>query len=191
VALDHKLGAAFIDGGVRHRLFGVTLRPFCLWHNYMLQAIDSPFIRKGDVTLFDLKTAVGACQLRFRDSRIRRPFWPLRVGHNGLRSGVDRMLQYYGDYLQRPDYSVHTKDNPDAMPSGPRGAAPESLQVAWDIIGWSSWPEAYVWEMPIGAAYVYQAAALRARGVDLDFMTPKEREFQAAMKAGEKLKSES
>ena len=183
--LDPKLGAAFIDGGVSHRVLGVKLRPFCLWHLYLLQAIDSPFIRKGDVTLFDLKTAVGICRLRFRDSRIKRPFYlPWRRDH--LRRNVDRMLDYVGDYLQRPDYSVHVKENPNAGPTGSRGAAPESLQVAWDLIGWSGWPEAYVWEMPIGAAFAHQAGVLRSRGADLDFMTDKERAFQAAMKAAKK-----
>lgn len=185
MALDHKLGAAFIDGGVKHRILGATLRPFCLWHLYLLQAIDSPFVRKGDVTLFDLKTAVGICRLRFRDSKIRRPFFYFQLRHHSLRRDVDRMLLYIGDYLQRPDYSVHIKESPDATPAGSRGAPPESLQVAWDILGWSSFDEAYVWEMPIGAAYAHQAGALRARGADLDFMTDKERKFQADMKAAQ------
>ena len=183
MALDRKLGAAFIDGGVRHRIIGVNLRPFCLWHLYLLQAIDSPFIRKGDVELFDLKTAVGVCRLRFRDSRIKRPFFPL--SQKRLPVLVTDMLTYIGDYLQRPDYSIHQEDNATAAPAGVRGAPPESLQVAWDIIGWSGWDERYVWEMPIGAAFVHQAGALRARGADLDFMTPKERDFQAKMKAAE------
>jgi len=186
VALDRKLGAAFIDGGVQHRIIGVKLRPFCLWHHYLLQAIDSPFIHKGDVTLFDLKTAVGVCRLRFRDSRIRRPLFPL--GDRKLELLMKQMLAYLGDYLQRPDYSIREKEG-DSPLVGPRGAPPEALQVVWDVIGWSHWSEAYVWEMPIGAAYVAQAGALRARGADLDFMTPKEREFQEKMKAAEKAKA--
>ena len=133
--------------------------------------------------MFDLKTAVGICRLRFRDSKIRRPHFQLR---QSLRRDVDKMLLYIGDYLQRPDYSVHIKESPDAAPAGSRGAPPESLQVVWDILGWASWDEAYVWEMPIGAAYAYQAGALRARGADLDFMTDKERKFQADMKAAQK-----
>lgn len=189
MAGDTSLFAAFIDGGRRHRFFGVRMRPFCLWHLLLLQAVDSPFLRLGNVTLFDLMTAVGICRLHFGDSRICRP-WVGPVGwwklsrKDGFRKEVVRFLHYTGDFLHKPEYAVHQRPLPaNAAPPPERHAAPETLSLAADIIGWTHWPEKIVWELPMGAVYWYRAMALRAAGADIDFVTPEDMDFQAKMKA--------
>lgn len=178
--LDETLAAAFIDGGKRHKILGQRLRPFSLWHRLLLQAIDSPFLRKGTVNFFDLRTAVAACQLRFPDSCIVRSWlfrkWP-------LSHGVNQFLAYAGDYLSRPEYAIiPPKPVVGAPPEPKRGIAPEIVIVAGDIIGWSGWSPELVWNLPIGQSYWYQMLARRGAGADVDFVTEEERAFQAEIR---------
>ena len=176
--LDNSLGAAFIDGGIRHRILGKRLRRFSLWHRLLLQAIDSPFLRKGEVHLLDLRNAVGACRLVFPNSRIVRPlcFRP------DLRKSVDQFLSYAGDYLTRPEYSIIPPARDSGVPQPRRGQAPESILMVGDIIAWSGWAPERVWNLPIGQSYWYRMLAQRAAGADVDFLTEEEREFQTTMK---------
>src|SRR5262245_44049341 len=100
----------------------------------MLQAVDSPFIRAGDVTWFDLRTALGICMLGFGDSVVRKP-WLLLRGRKRLQRAVDAFLGYSNVYLQRPEYSIvppETKGTPQAR----FRSAPQILLTASDIIGW-------------------------------------------------------
>ena len=188
----NDIGPAFIDGGQsakRHRFFGALLRPFSLWHLFLLRAIASPFTAAGESALFDLQTAVGVCRLRYPDSRIVRPrLGPLALWRlcrkAGLRREVVRFLHYTGDALHKPEYGIHERPMPPgAKPAGQRGAPPELLCIAADIIGWTHWPEARVWDLPLGKAYWYRAMSQRALGADVDFRTESDRAFEAAMKA--------
>ncbi|MEA3208370.1 MAG: hypothetical protein QOE70_1427 [Chthoniobacter sp.] len=188
MCLDPSLAGAFIDGGIRHRLLGVPVFRFSLWHLLLLQALDSPFLRHGEVGLFELRTAVGVCRLRFGQSRVRRPWLgPLTLARlcrkGGLRREVCEFLSYTADYLYKPEYSIRAPRLPPGASTGPQSnGAPEILKLAGDIIGWSQWPEAYVWELPPGRAHWYRALAQRAMGADVDFVTPEDREFNEAMK---------
>lgn len=196
MGLEPSLAASFIDGSrgdgwSRHRFFGVRCRRFSLWHLFLLQAIDSPLVRLGDVGLFDLLTAIGICRLRFDDSRIVRP-WVGPVGFfrlarkDGLKREVMRFLTYTGDYLQKPEYCIHTRELPHAAPAPRRSSAPELLTLAADIMGWCpAATERWTWELPPGRAYWYRSMAQRALGADVDFLDDEERAFQAEMeKAG-------
>lgn len=191
--LEPSLAAAFIDGSrgdgfSPHRFVGCRLRRFSLWHLFLLQTIASPFVRLGDVTLWDLLTAVGICRLRFDDSRIVRPWLgPVTLCRlarkGGLHREVMRFLAYTGDYLQKPEYCIHTREVQGSAPSPQRSSAPELLTLAADIMGWCRAPERWVWELPPGRAYWYRSMAQRALGADVDFMNEEERAFQDQMEA--------
>jgi hypothetical protein len=184
MALERPLASAFIDGGVRQRCLGVTMRRFSLWHLFLLRACDSPLVRLGHVELHDLQNAVGICRLRFPDSRIRRPrlapwvLWRLcRKG--GLGREVSRFVDYTGDYLSKPQYAVRPQEGAKPSTSKP---APELILVAGDVIGWTGWTDERVFNLPVGQAYWWQAMARRALGMDVDFETEHGRAFEAAMK---------
>ena len=179
--LDPTLAAAFIDNGVKHVVLGVRLRPFSLWHRLLLLAVDSPFLKKGEVRLFDLRVAVGICRLRFGQSKVRHPRPGLSLLRRGLQGEVEAFLRYAGDYLSRPEYDVVAPED-KGVPRPRRGAPPEIMQIAADVIGWTHWPEAVVWELPIGRAHWYAMMGQRAGGADVDYLTEEEREFQAEMK---------
>jgi hypothetical protein len=187
VAVDQTFVSAYIDNDTVHRVLGVRLRRFCAWHLFQLQVIDSPFVNAGEVYLYHLRRAVGICRLSFPCSKTRPPFFPLVINQEKLSREVQKFLAYIGDYLQRPEYTIMPMDEfsrsrysrPTRNPSPP----PEMIQLVFDAAHGAnvSIPEA--WNMPIGQAYIAQAMHLKNQGVLVDFMTEKEREFQAALKA--------
>jgi hypothetical protein len=174
--------AAFIDGGAKHVVLGRKLRPFSHWHAILLEAVQSPYIKKGNVTLFDLKTAVGICRLKYGDSKIRRSLFPLRINQKRLIKENQKLLDYFGDCLQSPRYSAMPFTSESHGHPAPKGGSPpDILSVVADVISWSGWPEEYVWNLPIGRCRWYRAMA-QADKQPLDFLTPAEVEFQNQMK---------
>ena len=184
---DSKIAAAFIDNvsveSQRHRILGVRLRPFSLWHHFLLQACESPFIKKGNVTLRDLKTAIGICRLRFGQSKVIRPFWPPIAPRKKLERDVAKFLSYVGDYLNRPDYVISETRSAEEKPKKRNNPPPESVQAAFEAAWGANCKVAEAWDMPIGQAYMAQAMYYRHAGAPVDFMDDGERKFQAEMKA--------
>ena len=183
--LDESFGEAFING--RHWIAGRLLRPFCAWHLVLLQALQSPYLKaKPDgppiaVTSHDLLTTVGICSLRFGKNNVRRPRNPISWlscrSETAFEKTNDRLLEYIGDYLQKPDFTVHVAEDQE----GPkRGQPPEIFQAVCDVIRYTGWYEAKVWEMPIGSLYWYQSVALKEK-YDVDFIDEEEKKFQDAL----------
>jgi hypothetical protein len=184
VAFDRVFAAAYVNNSKSYRLLGVRVRPFCLWHLLLLQVIDSPFSRAGKVTLHDLKTAIGICRLRYRQSRVRRTFFPLFLGQKELKAEVERFLEYVGDYLYKPEYGIIPFDADTDRPQKPRRLPtppPDIIMLAFDAAHGAriSVPQAF--EMPIGEAHIAQSMFLRMQGLQLDFMDEEERKFQKDM----------
>lgn len=186
--MDAEHTTAFFEAFIHteHRVLGKKLRPFCLWHQLLLKAANSPLISGEKVELTDMQTAVGICTTRFGQFKLNKPtFNPLniyRIVFN-LKTEHLKFRDYIEDFLCKPDYSiVEPAYHGQSAPQTRRGQAPEELIVASEVIGWSSWSERYVWELPVGAAYWYQAMARKSRGLDIDFVDDSEREFQKQMK---------
>ena len=209
--VDPKFLAAWIDGQPDSEwsgtsIFGHKLRKFSLWHRTLLKAVDSPFMRKGSVALFDLRNAVAICKLKYPDSRIVRPklgpfLMTLGLITRGLLSRrkpqadpkepnilqkalarrITAFLEYTGDYLQEPEYTIIQPDIKGGTKNTPRGQAPDELSHASELIAWSGWSEDVVWNLPLGKASWYRAMARKATGLDVDFTTPEEKAFQAQL----------
>lgn len=184
MAVERTFSEAFINAP--HVVLGRRLRPFSLWHLFLLQTLDSPYLTGGTraVEPFDLKTAVGVCSLRFDETKVRRPWgpgvwWSCR-SQSRFSEESNKLISFIGDYLQRPDFNVITPDN--AKTQTPRGQPPDVLQIAWDLMSGMGCSERYAWEMPLGKAYWYQSMHIKDKH-DTDFMTPEEREYQTALKA--------
>jgi len=186
VLLDKTLAAAFIDGPARHVCLGVKLPPFSLWHRFLLRAFDSPLFKKGQLTIHDLRLAVGVCRLKPFQCRVRKPSPGFFFLWHGLQAEVDRFYAYCGDYISRPEWAVvpppRAKGGP---PPEPRGMIPDDILVVADIIAWSGWDEEVVWALQIGRAYWYQMCAQRAAGLDVDFTDEIERAFREELRQHE------
>lgn len=184
MALDSSFAAAYIDNGNHYRFLGRRVRPFSLWHVLLLQTLDSPFIKGGSITLFDLKTAIGICSLHYRNSNIKRPWFPFRMGIKGLNESVAKFIEYVDDYLSRPEYTVIPWDAKHTGPAPvPVTPPPHIVATAFNVAHGARIPVMEAWDMPIGEAYICESMYLRAQGVQLDFFGDEERKFQAAMKA--------
>lgn len=190
--MDRTLAAAFIDNRAepwhpaRQRVLGARLRPFCLWHRFLLKSIDSPVFTGGMLDLRSLRTAAGICRLRFGQCQVRKPWPGAYLFRHGLQGEADRFYAYAGDYITKPEWAVvplRPAKKGAAAPE-PRGVIPEDIQIVADLVAWSHWPEWYVWELPISRAYWYQMMAHRAAGLDVDYVDEDERRFQEDLKAG-------
>lgn len=182
MALDRTFSAAYIDNGNRYRIFRRTLRPFSLWHLLLLQIIDSPFVGDGEITLFDLKTAIGICSLGYRQSRVHRPTFPLMAGPTKLKKAVTIFMEYVGDYLSRPDYTIQQTDFKGPQYVGmPTTPAPSVVVVAYRAARGAGISVAEAWDMPIGEAYVSEAMFMELNGERLDYLDEEGRKFQKDM----------
>jgi hypothetical protein len=203
--VDRTLAGAFIDNGVRHRVFGVRLVPFCNWHKFLLLAARSPFLEKSEkLTLFDLREAVGICRLKWKNgqpvSKVRRPWlypaiaslvfgWSTKRWLGYMERRRDDLLRYFGDYISRPEYTIArnepapTPDAPVPFPSKVPVPPPEVFTTVCDVIAFFHCGEETAWMMPMGRAYWYQLGYLRDKDEPVDFLDEDERAFQAEMKA--------
>lgn len=192
--LDPDFGASLIDGGKNspfylRRIMGVRLRKFCLWHMLLLRAVESPYLCKGKVRPFDLRTLIGICRNEFGNSRIRRPWWYPVIGKKQLVRINNRALEYVGDYLRQPEFSVVQSPGKAFAPKIPRGQPPRELRTVCNVMAMTHCSRREAWEMPIGEAYWYEAMAIREK-VPIEFVDEEEREFRRAMADAKQQKTE-
>jgi hypothetical protein len=184
VEVDRTFVSALIDNGERHKVLGVTLLPFSAWHLFLLQVSESPFLKAGEVYLYHLRRAVGICRLRYRASRTRPPFFPLFMNQKKLEIEVKKFMVYIEDYLQRPEYNIMPIDEfrqPSRVSRTP-SPAPDVVQLAFDAAHGANVSISEAWNMPVGEAYIAQAMYYKTQGLQVDFMTEDEREFQEELK---------
>ncbi len=187
MAVDQTFAAAYIDNGNVHKVLGVKLRPFCAWHLFLLQVVESPFLDAGNVYLPHLRRAVGICRMGFPRSRTKLPFWPLILKQKRLEQEVGKFLAYFGDYMHRPDYSIiPVNDMPQRGPIAPPRkkptSAPDVIHLVFDAAHGANISVNEAWNIPIGQAYIAQAMHMRNQGVTVDFMDEGEREYQRQLK---------
>lgn len=207
VPYDLTLAQALIDGSENpelstHRILGVRLRKFALWHRMILKTIGSPFVTQGRATMRDVRIFVGVCNLAYGCSRIRKPwlvpallycrvflkalFRKTRPEANPLQQELVRLAaqiaEYAGEYLQEPDCSIVPPDRkPNQAPRTRRTPPPEEIRHIADLIEWTKYPLKILWELPIGHANWLRVFALEAKGNDIDFNNEEERAFQASL----------
>ena len=78
----------------------------------------------------------------------------------GLHRAVCDYLSYTADYIHKLEYSIRPPKRL-AGSSLAGGSAPEIFKLATDVIGWTGWPEAYVWDLPPGRTQWYRTMAAR------------------------------
>lgn len=160
---------------------GVVLRKklqgFSLGHAFLLEAMESPFMRGGNITLGDLAVAVLVCSMPFAKARkyLMRPasklqrdaewwgFWCRLRGFDFLTE-VEKFKDYIGAYSEFPDayHKQATKRHKTALP--------QSIRLAWCLMG--KMPEADVWACPMSRALAYYTAEAEFNGQE--FMTEEE-----------------
>ncbi len=181
-----------VAGG--HRVLGKRLRPFSLWHELVLEHLQSPFLHKNRPLLpEDLCTAVAVCGSAFPHVNVRLRTTPAllwRMAGGGFARELKSFLAYIGDYLTEPDFAVVQAT---AMESpGSRtdlyGQPPAAMAMAADIVAWSGWSREVVLNLPSGEARLWHAFTRKAAGQTLDWVDPsQENEMDALAKTNPEL----
>jgi hypothetical protein len=175
------IAEALIHASGGHRVLGHRLAPFSLWHELVLEQIESPFLRKNDAPLLprDLISAVAVCRCVFPVAEVTLRTTPAllwRMAGGGYARELKAFLAYAGDYLVEPQYS--RVQPPEMEARGGSGALygqpPRPLAIAADIIGWTGWDRAAVLNLPSGEARLWQAFVRRHGGEMLDWATPEQ-----------------
>jgi hypothetical protein len=184
VGFDQTFAAAYIDNENVHKVLGVKLRPFCAWHQLLLEVVESPFLSAGECYLYHLRRAVGICRLQFPHSRTRLPWSPIFLTQDKLHVEVEKFMTYITDYIHKPDYGIIPFDQfSQGRAFHPPSPPPEVIQLVFDAAAGANVTINDAWNMPIGQAYVAQAMYYQHHGLMVDFMNDDEREFQAKLKA--------
>jgi hypothetical protein len=186
-AFIHRLPRKFRDEDPwsEHRVLGVRLRPFSLWHELVLDFVQNGFgisetamLSRADAAE-ELSRAVRICRCRYGEVDVR-PIRSWRGAWSLLGRGLERELRafraYVEDFRQIPEYTII----PSKLGSNePRGQPPEVLKMIVGVVAVTGCTRREAWEMPSGEARWFYAMHLRAAGSDLDFDTAEEKEERA------------
>ncbi len=93
----------------RHTICGRRLKPFTLWHAWLLDFCQSPFVSSTPGTAADLALAIEVCS-RPASTPARSPHLDLRpdrrltarIFRDGFRETADAFRAYLGDYVALP-----------------------------------------------------------------------------------------
>ena len=157
-------------------VMGLTLRPFSLGHSVLLEAIDSPFVIGGGVSLSDLSLSAWICSKTYEAASVallsgdqEKPFkkWGHKWAKRGDFSKELEMFRVYIRHYSKAPEQWQTESKPSAIP------------WQWHLLnalsGGVADPQLHsrILNMPINAA-VCQYAAIASAGGDKSLMTEEE-----------------
>lgn len=184
--LDEVFSEAWINS--THRVLGLKLRPFSLWHRFNLALIESPILSGKILNPLDLERACRICQLKYPESvSIKINWWSFRwrlAGRDFIAEQY-KFGAYLSDFYSIPKFIPPTRKKhlPDDVSHPP----PEDIRIFSAVSTMTGWSEEKIWNLPIGQAYWYAAGHWYQSGRELDFLTPEHLVLKAriaAMKKG-------
>lgn len=163
-----------------YRVLGKKLRPYCLWHEFLLLASENPIFceSKEAANIAHLEAAVRICRCRFGEvpnTKISSIWSGVKAGVLGLEKQLETFRTYISDYNSGPQ--VWSKDSEPNDRGGPPGTI--FTAVSCLSLGIS---EKRTWEMPIGLALWYSATRQFDKGGDMDFVTERNRRMMEDLK---------
>lgn len=177
---------------VGHRILGRWLEPFSLRHRFWLEALESPLVTGGPVTLVDLEMASRVCAIPFRklDREVPRmlargPGWCAKLRFL-VRMFIGRVPAHYAAFQ---DYFLDHGCPPATHGSAPSGADGKRYESMPGILGLvtalargSGWDPETIWSLSPGAAEWYLVGIFQHRGVDMRLKTEHDEEFEAGLR---------
>ncbi len=151
---------AFVHG--EHFLLGRRLRPFCLRHWLLLEAMESPLLRGGPVEIADLQLAALVCSTRndaaLRSRSLRERLWRRVTRLSSVAPWLPKWERYLADYL--PLFPMlESPDNGETK-------TPPFLLCAARLLG--SFTRDELMNMPLGELLAWGMAKSEAKGHPLD-----------------------
>lgn len=178
--IDSLLAEAFINS--KYRVLGRKLRPYCLWHEFLLLASENPLFCKSEepLNVLHLEAALRICQCRFGEvpAAIK---WPVLVSMKAAFLGLDKNLEvfrtYVADYNSGPQIWQNQSEGQTSLKNGPPGTIYTAISCM--SLGIS---ESRAWEMPIGMALWYSSTRQFDKSGDMDFVTEESRRKMEQLK---------
>ena len=167
-----------------HRCMGRRLARFTLRHRFWLEALSSPLVTGGAVSLLDLALAARVCAMPCKQLDRRLPallergptLWErlgylARVWRRRVEVEYRDFQAYMIDHGCPPDTFGH-----DGVVHAPDGAAQEGalpgvLGLVTGLMRGTGWTPDTVWALSVGEAEWYLAGVFLHRGVDVGLKT--------------------
>jgi hypothetical protein len=176
--MDARFLAAFTDPAPV-RMLGRIVYPFCLKHRVRLEAMRSPLVAGGDISVMDYYAAVLICA----EEPIKSPglidHWRLNeLSENPIR--FDRELLRFSEYVMVQHWPKFWENS---RKSGNAGQGiPWPLSVAASLIA-SGIPEQRAWEMPECQAIWLNVALAARKGVEVNVLSTEEEELMESIRS--------
>lgn len=174
-----------------HRVLGRRLKPYCLYYQFWLKSIDSPFLNPGrSVTVADLELAVRVCSSPYGEAPLKLPtrlglrghlLWWWRCWKYDFEEERERFQDYVDDLYDPPE--VKSTGDKKVINKGASGEVlPQELSLAASLIEATRWSEERVWTMPLGKAHWYAAAFAVLKDPEFKLVTQEDRDHMAMIK---------
>ncbi len=189
--LDELFAEAWINS--THRVLGLRLHPFSLWHRFQLAVIDSPVLAGTKVEPIDLERACRVCQLVYPEvisPRIKWWSFRWRLAGRDFQTEIQKLGAYFDDHWSIPKFVPPIRKKGD-MPESINHPPPEEIRIISAVLTMTGWSEEKVWNMPIGQAYWYAAGHWYQTGMELDFLTPEHLVLQQRINEMKKAKQDA
>jgi hypothetical protein len=175
-----------------HRVMGRKLNKFTLYHRFWLEAMESPLVLGGAVSILDIELASRVCGCRYGE--VERA---IAGGAGGWKSWKGwwfalRCLVLNADVEAR-NWEEYLKDHicgpntHSAAQTTKDGVAyedfPGIMEQVCAVIRGTGWEPETVWNLGPGEAEWYMCGVYRLRGVDMRVKSEHDEEFEAAMAA--------
>ena len=179
--MDSLLTEALINS--KYRVLGKKLRPYCLWHEFLLLASENPFFVESseeEANIAHLEAAARICCCKYGElpsQKINSKWVAVKAVILGVEKQLASFKTYIDDYNSGPQIWHEEKKEEGGSKSGPPGTiftAVSCLSLGID--------ERRVWEMPIGIALWYSATRQFDKGGEMDFVTERNRNIMENLK---------
>lgn len=169
--LNERLGEAFVNRS--YKALGLKLKPFSLWHLFLLTSGDSPFLEgRAVVSWADFRWAVAICRSTYPNVN-----WPsfkellkslFKCPYPNLGQELLNFNTYILDHYSAP--LVWKKEEAKTT----QNDILVGISQAVLALVQNGFSHEDAWNMPAGQAYWYFVFIQKSRGAEFDIVTPGE-----------------
>lgn len=134
------------------RICGRNLKPFSLYHEFLLKNLKSPLICGGEYSSEDLLSAILICSLDFKEckqrlfykpSSFRWGLWILRWKYRNLNTAKESFEQYLSEYSLVPEHWENVNEESKGY------SAPWEMHLVHVLCKEYNCTLAEAWDMPL------------------------------------------
>jgi len=173
----------------QHKVLGKTLKPFCLYHHFVLQALKSPLMIGGKVGIVDLYIATLICEQEYPISFkvIPSPSWwsvllnSVRFGYYTTRYKFTREITKFHNYAK--DYSSvphFWEDNKKSIKG--KSGIPDVIGLMVSLMISLKYTEKEAWNCPIGKAVWLSATNAILNGAESKIISAEAKAYMDEMR---------